>query len=189
MGIDVKRARGALKDAGARGPAFCATAWPFGRERRLRTLLRQRLAVLEAKNRVVDLLFRTQRPLADQRLFTLEHVERALKDPERRKLVVGVSASREVIEEEIGTRSDAEVGRSLARALSELVAEGVLLRVPGKMVMSREDVYLAVQRGPRPHYDVGELNRLVRQGRTYGTELRAKESRESSTNRGRSYQL
>ncbi len=189
MGIDVKRARRALKAAGARGPALRATVWPFGRERRLRALLRQRLALLEAKNRVVDLLFRAQRPLADQQLFTLEHVERALKDPERRKLVIGVSASREVIEDEIGTRSDAEVGRPLTRALSELVAEGVLLRVPGKMVMSREDVYLAVQRGRRPQYDVGELSRLVRQGRSYRTELRAKERSDSATNTGRSYQL
>jgi hypothetical protein len=189
MAIDVRRARRALAAAGARGPALFAAAWPFGRERRLRSLLRRRLAVLEAKNRVVDLLFRMQKPLGELRLFTLDTVERALGDPERRKLIVGMSVSREVIEEEITSRSGAEVGLALDRALSELLAEGVLMRVPGKMVMSREDVFLAVQRGARPHYDVSELSRLVHEGRGHGSELRSRARREASTTSGRSYQL
>lgn len=189
MAIDVRQARRALKAAGVRNSALCATAWPFGRERRLRILLRRRLAVVEAKNIVAELLFRTQRPLRDLRLFSLEQVERALNDPDRRKLVVGMSASREVIAEELTSLSGAEVGRALDQALSELLAEGVLLRVPGKMVMSREDVFLAVQRGARPHYDTSEINRLVRQGSSYAKDLRSRARREASTTTERSYDL
>jgi hypothetical protein len=189
MGIDVGRARRALKAAGAGGSALCAAAWPFGRERRLRILARRRLATLEAKNRVVEFLFRTQKPLADFHLFNLERVESLLKDPEKRKLIIGMSVSQEVIEEELTSRSGAEVGQALDQALSELIAEGVLLRVPGKTVMSREDVFLAVQRGRRPHYDVSELNRLVRQSGSYGRDLRSRARREASTTSERSYDL
>jgi hypothetical protein len=81
------------------------------------------------------------------------------------------------------------VGQALDQALSELIAEGVLLRVPGKTVMSREDVFLAVQRGRRPHYDVSELNRLVRQSGSYGRDLRSRARREASTTSERSYDL
>ncbi|HUU53762.1 MAG TPA: hypothetical protein VMY87_02490 [Armatimonadota bacterium] len=189
MGIDIKRAQRALRSAGARGPSICAAAWPFGRERRLRSLLRRRLAVLEAKNAVVDFLFQTQRPLADLHLFTLEHIQRGLEDPEKRKLIIALSPSREVIAEELMSRSGAEVGPSLDQAVSELLHDGVVLRVAGEDVLSPHDVYLAVQRGRQPHYDISELNRLVREGRGYGAELRARARREASSTSGRSYDL
>ncbi len=189
MGIDVKRARRALKSAGARGASVLGTAWPLGRQGRLRNLLRRRLAVLEAKNAVIDFLYRSQGPLAELRLFTIERVQQCLKDPETRKRIIGVSPSREVIAEELISRSGAEVGRSLEQALSELVREGEVLQVPGKDVVSRDDVYLAVQRGRRPHYDTSELNRLVRQGLGYSAELRKRTRRDASTTGGRSYDL
>lgn len=189
MGIDIRRVRHALRSAGVRGPSICGAAWPFGRDRRLRNLMRRRLAVLEAKNAVVDLLFRTQAPLRDLHLFTPEHIQRGLEDPDRRKIIIGLSPSRQVIEEEIVSRSGAEIGRSLDEGMSELVRDGVVLRVPGKDVLSTHDVYVAVQRGRRPHYDTAELNRLVREGLSYGSHLRTRARRETSTTSSRSYDL
>jgi hypothetical protein len=189
MGIDMRRVRRALRSAGVRGPSVCGTAWPFGRDRRLRNLIRRRLAVLEAKNAVVDLLFRTQAPLGDLHLFTLEHIQRGLEDPDTRKIIIGLSPSRQVIEDEIVSRSGAEIGRSLDEGLSELVRDGVVLQVPGRDVLSTHDVYVAVQRGRRPHYDTAELNRLVREGLSYGSHLRTRERRETSTTSSRSYDL
>ena len=189
MGIDIRRVRRALRSAGVRDPSICGTAWPFGRDRRLRNLIRRRCAVLEAKNVVVDFLFRTQAPLGDLHLFTLEHIQRGLGDPDRRKTIIALSPSREVIEDEIVSRSGAEIGRSLDEALSELVRDGVVLQVPGKDVLSTHDVYVAVQRGPRPHYDTAELDRLVREGLSYGAQLRTRSRREASSTSGRSYDL
>lgn len=189
MGIDIRRARRALRAAGAGGTSICGTAWPFGRERRVRNALRRRLAILEAKNAVVDFLFRTQTPLAELHLFALDHIQRGLEDPDARKTIIAVSPSREVIEEEIVSRSGAEIGRSLDDALSELVRDGVLLQVPGKDVLSTHDVYVAVQRGRRPHYDTAELSRLVREGLSYGAQLRTRARREASSTSSRSYDL
>ncbi|MCJ7750835.1 MAG: hypothetical protein MUQ65_07040 [Armatimonadetes bacterium] len=189
MGIDVRRARRALRSAGVRSPSICSAVWPFGRDRRLRNLMRRRLAVLEAKNVVVDLLFRTQAPLGDLHLSTLEHIQRGLEDPDRRKTIIALSPSQQVIEEEIASHSGAEIGRSLDEALSELVRDGVVLQIPGKDVLSTHDVYLAVQRGRRPHYDTAELNRLVREGLSYGAELRTRTRREGASTSSRSYDL
>jgi hypothetical protein len=189
MGMDMRRVRRALRSAGVRGPSICGTAWPLGRDRRLRNLIRRRLAVLEAKNAVVDVLFRTQAPLRDFRLFTLDHIRRGLGDPDTRKTIIALSPSRQVIEDEIVSRSGAEIGRALDEGLSELVRDSVVLQVPGRDVLSTHDVYVAVQRGPRPHYDTAELNRFVREGLSYGSHLRARERRETSTTSSRSYDL
>jgi hypothetical protein len=186
MTTDIGRARRALKSAGARSAALY---WPFGRERRAHLLLRRRLAVIEAKNAVADLLFRRHKPLSDLHLSTVADVERALADPEKRKLVVGLSVSREVIEEELRRHSGTELGRALDQALSELIREALVLQVPGKALLMREDVFLAVMGRPQPRYDVSELNRLVREGTSYSARLRARVRGEDTTTVSRSYRL
>lgn len=186
MSTDIRRARRALRSAGARAAALY---WPFGRQRRARLLLRRRLAVLEAKNAVVALLFGRQQPLAGLRLSTSADVARALADQEKRRLVVGLSVSREVIEEELQRCPGTELGRALDQALSELIREGVVLRVPGKALLMREDVFVAAMAGRRPHYDVSELNRLVREGTGYGAQLRARARQEETSTASRSYRL
>ncbi|MFB3881126.1 MAG: hypothetical protein ACE149_07675 [Armatimonadota bacterium] len=186
MGIDIGRARRALRSAGGRSSGLY---WPFGRERRARLLLRSRLAILEAKNAVAGFLYSTQRPLADLQLDTLADVERVLADPQRRKLVVGRTVSREVIEEELRRKAGSELGRALDQALSELIAEGFVLQLPGKQVLMREDVYLAVLSRPQPKYEVSELNRLVREGSGYAAQLRTRARRDEATTGRRSYSL
>lgn len=188
MGIDVKKAQQALRSAGAPRSTICSAAWPFGRERRLRSLIRRRLNVLEVKNAVVDFLFRLQKPLADFRLFSRERIKAILADPEQRKIVISLSPSREVIEEELRTRYRVDSGLALDEAFTELQTEGVVLRVPGTLMLSKEDVFLAVPRR-RPYYEMGELNRLVREGTDYSSELRRRSMRRDTTDRGRSYEL
>jgi len=186
MAIDIWRARRALSSSGGRSASL---VWPFGRERRARLLLRRRLAVVEAKNAVAEFLFQTQKALADLRLSTVADVERALADPEKRRLVVGRSVSLRMLEEELSRRAGAELGRSLDQALSELIAGGFVLQVPGKALLIREEVYIAVLSKPQPRDDPSELSRLVRQGTTYGAELRERARRHDSTTVGRSYRL
>ena len=189
MGIDIRRVRRALRCAGVRGPSIGGTVWPFGRERRLQALIRRRLAVLEAKNAVVDFLFRTQAPLGDLQLFTLERLQRGLRNPDTRKTIIGLSPSRQIIEEDLGSRSGAEIGRPLDAALSELVRDGVVLQVPGRDSLSTHDVYVAILRDRRPHYDTAELTRLVRDGTGYGAQLRTRARRDASSTSSRSYDL
>ena len=189
MGIDIRRVRRALRCAGVRGPSIGGTVWPFGRERRLQALIRRRLAVLEAKNAVVEFLFRTQAPLGDLQLFTLERLQRGLRSPDTRKTIIGLSPSRQIIEEEIVSRSGAETGRPLDVALSELVRDGVVLQIPGRDILSTHDVYVAILRGRRPHYDTAELTRLVREGTGYGGQLRTRAKRDASSTSSRSYDL
>jgi len=183
MGIDIGRARRALGRAG--GPS-AALLWPFGRERRAQLLLQRRLAVLDAKNAVADILFGAQKPLTELQLSTLVDVERALTDPEKRRLVVRLGVSREVIEDELKRRPGSELGRSLDQALSELIAEGYLLQVPGPVVLMRDPIYIAVLHKKQPHYEVAELNRLVREGSTF---LKDRARRHDSTTAGRQYRL
>jgi len=189
MGIDVKRARRALKSAGARGAGLYFLVCPVGRDKRLWAMLRRRRAVLEAKSNVVDLLFRNQRAIAELSLGSLDEVRRALQEPEKRRLIMTVAASRALLEEELRSHYKSEVGRALDLALSELVAEGVLLQVPGKTVLANQDIYLAVHRKGQPRYDTAELDRLLREGRRYGDELRARARSERATDATRSYRL
>jgi len=189
MAINVKRARSALRNAGLHGSARLGLAWPIGRQKRVADLLRQRRAVLEAKNHVVEFLFRTQRGLADLRLTRLEQVHAALQDPEQRRIIMTVGASQVMLEEELSSRHGSETGGSLDRALAELVAEGVLLQVPAKAALANHDIYVAVHSRKRPHYDVGELNRLLQENRGYGAELRSRSQREESTGDARTYRM
>lgn len=189
MGIDVARACRALKSSGVRRPSVCSTAWPFGRDRRLRTLMRRRLAVLEAKNAVVEFLFRAQAPLRDLRLLTLDDVRRGLEDPGSRRTIIGLCPNRNAIEHEVVSRSGSEIGGALDLALSELVRSGVVLQVSVSDIPSSDDVYIAVQHGRPPHYDTAELNRLVREGLGYGAQLRRRARRDTSTTSSRSYDL
>jgi len=189
MGISARRARRALKAAGLRGPALCTLFWPIARQKRLLALLHERRAVLEAKNNVVEFLLTTQRALADLQLRRLEQVQAALGDPEKKRLIMTVGASRVMLEEELSARYGSEVGRALEQALSELVGEGVTLRVPAKEALTTHDVYLIVHGRNRPHYDLGELNRLLREGRHHGAELRSRARREEATGRNRTYRM
>ncbi len=189
MAIDSKRAQAALKAAGARGLTLCGLFWPLGKEKRLRALLHERRAALEAKNHVIDFLHRTQGRLAELKLTLLEHVLTALEDPQSRRLVATLGASRAMIEDDLTSRHGSEVGRPLDQALLELVAEGVVLQVPAQALAAQYDVYLAVQNRQRPHYDVAELSGLLREGRQYGTELRSRARREEQTGRTRTYRM
>jgi len=189
MAISVKQAKLALRAAGVPGMALWTLVWPFGRQRRALARVRRRLTVLEAKNSVVDLVFRAQRRLSEAHLHTREQVELALRDPEKRRVILAVGMSREVMEDELRSRYGTEVGRALDRALAELVAEGALVRVPGKVVMSDHDVYLASYRGKKPHYDASRLIEVLTESRGYGAELRSRARKESSTGNSRSYQL
>jgi len=189
MAVNVKQAKMALRAAGVPRMALWTLAWPFGRQRRALARVRKRLTVLEAKNSVVDLVFRAQRRLSESHLHTREQVELALRDPEKRRMIVAVGMSREVMEDELRSRYGTELGQALDLALAELVAEGALVRVPGKAVMSDYDVYLASYRGKKPHYDVSRLIEVLAESRGYGAELRARAKRESSTGNTRSYQL
>jgi len=186
MSADLRRARRALRTSGARGTALW---WPFGQQRRAHLLLRQRLAVLEAKNAVAGMLFRRHRPDVQLPLSSAADVERALSDPDKRKALVGMSVSREVIEEELLRRPGADLGRSLDQALAELIREGTVLRVPGKALLMPEDAFVAATTKRQPHYDPSELNRLVREGSGYGSHLRARARRERQTTVERSYRL
>ena len=189
MAIDSKRARTALKAAGVSGLALRGLFWPLGRERRLRALLHERRAALEAKNNVLEFLHRTQGPLAELKLTRLEHVLTALEDVQNRRLVATLGASRAMIEDDLTSRHGSEVGRPLDQALLEMVAEGIVLQVPAQALAAQYDLYLAAQSGRRPHYDVAELSLLLREGRQYGTELRARARREEQTDRTRTYRM
>jgi hypothetical protein len=189
MAINVKRARRALRNAGLQSSARLGLAWPLGRQKRVTTLLRERREVLEAKNHVVEFLFRTQRGLADLRLSRVEHAHTALQDPQKRRIIMTVGASQVMLAEELSARYGLETGRSLERALAELVSEGVVLQVPAKAALANHDIYLAVHSRRRPHYDVGELNRLLRDGRDYGAELRSRSRREETTGDARTYDM
>ena len=101
MAINVKRARRALRNAGLQSSARLGLAWPIGRQKRVTTLLRERREVLEAKNHVVEFLFRTQRGLSDLRLSRVEHVHTALQDPQKRRIIMTVGASQVMLAEEL----------------------------------------------------------------------------------------
>lgn len=189
MGINAKRARRALRAAGLGSFSLCGLLWPIGRQKRLLALLRERRAALEAKGNIVGFLVRTQGALSDLGLGRLEQVQVALRDPEKKRLILAVGASRPMLEEELSARDGSEVGRALERALSELVAGGVILRVPAKEALGTNDVYVVVHGRKRPQYDLREIDQLLREGREYGSELRARERREQTTGGSRTYRM
>jgi hypothetical protein len=144
--------------------------------------------VLEAKNQVLEYLSRRHRPLVPLGLARAEQVQEALSDPDKRRLVMAVGANRAMIEEELVSRSGAEVGRSLDRALAELESEGVALKVSA-MPASADVVYILAYGRARQRYDLSQLNRLLEQGKEYGARLRARLRTDDSTQQGRVHRL
>jgi len=179
----------ALEASGVKHGSVRLLGLPLGREKRLRRALLHRKTVLEAKNSVSDHLFHTQAPLAQLDIRNLAGAEEALKDPAKRRLLLTFGVNREMLDSELAQKYGAETGAALDEALSELLAEGILLRVPGQLAATSSDLYLAAHGHGRRHYDLSEFNRLLREGRDYRGELESRQRREASTNRGRSYRL
>ncbi len=183
-----KEARRALAASGMSGGQLLPLLWPFGRDRRARSLLLDRRAVLEAKSLVVDYLFRAQQRLADLRLTDSERLKQALSDPEKRPLIMSLGINRAMIEDVLASRYGAEAGRSLEKALSELLASGTILKAsptPG----SDHEVFVAVHARPRPQFDLAGLNRLLQEGRDWSSELRERFRRNAKKDIGRTHQL
>ena len=183
-----KEARRALAASGMGSGQSLGLLWPFGRDKRTRALLRDRRAVLEAKNLVVDYLFRAQRPLAPLRLMKAEHLQQALQDPEKRRMVMSLGVNRAMMEDVLLNRYGAEVGRALGKALSELVASGVLMRTPA-MSGPNQEVYVAAQGRARPQFDLSALNRLLQEGRDFTSELQARFQKRERTDTSRTHHL
>ena len=183
-----KEARRVLAASGLGGGQLLGLLWPIGRDKRTRALLRHRRAVLEAKNLVVEYLYRAQRALAPLRLAKPQHLQRALQDPEKRRLIVSLGVNRAMIEDVLLNRYGAEVGRSLDRALAELVASGVVMKASA-MLASNQEVYVVAQGRARPQFDLSGLNRLLQEGRDFGSELRARIQRKERTDIGRIHRL
>ncbi len=179
----------ALAASGVKPWSLHLLCLPWGKEKRLRRALRHRMAVLEVKNAVVDALGAAQKALAPLKIRDLAGVERALQDQEQRPLVLTFGMNREMLVSELAEKYGVETGASFEEALAELLAEGWVLQVPGKMVESRADLYLLVHDHGRARWDVSEISRLLRQGRNYRAELLARERRETVTGRDRSYRL
>lgn len=189
MTMDAGRVRRALKAAGLRGPVLHTLFWPLAGRARLRTLLRERCAILEAKNNVLDFLLRTQRPLAELNLSRPQQIPAAARDPQKKRLILAAGASRLMLEDELSARHGSEVGRTLDQALSELASERIILRLPAKEILATHDIYLIVHRRSRPHCDAGELNKLLHEDRSYGAELRLRARRQQITGRSRTYRV
>jgi hypothetical protein len=183
-----KEARRALAASGMSGGQLLGLLWPFGRDKRALALLRDRRAVLEAKNLAVDYMFRSQQPLAALRLTNSEQLQKALQDPDKRRLIVSLGINRAMIEDVLLSRHGAEVGRSLERALDELVVAGVVLKA-ATMPTSNQEIYVAVHTASRPKFDVSILNRLLQESRDFSAELRARFNRNEKKDISRTHRL
>ena len=179
----------ALEASGAKRGSVRWLRFPWNREERLRRALRLRKGILDAKNSAADFLFSTQAPLAQLELHDLAGVEAALQDAEKRPLLLTFGVNREMLASELAAKYSAETGAPLDEALAELIAEGLVLRVPGELAAASHDIYLAIHGRGRKHYDLSEFNRLLREGRDYRRELKARQRRETTSGRGRSYDL
>jgi hypothetical protein len=189
MALDVRRAKEALRASGMSSSSLSGLRWPFGREKRLLSLLRERRAVLEAKNHIVDYLFSAQRAVGPLALASVEGVQAALQDSEKRRVIVTVGANRAMLQEELSARYGSELGRALDQALMELEGEGVLLQVPGRMVSAHQNVFLAVFGRGRPQYEISELTRLLQQGQNQGARLRQRARKEDASGGSRTYRM
>jgi len=186
--VSWREARRALKASGVRWRSLIGLAWPLGRGKRALALVRDRRAVLETKNLVVDYLFRAQRALATMGLRTTEQLLKALQDPSKRPTIMSAAVNRGMMEEVLASRHGLEGGRTLDRALSELLSAGVVLKASARPA-SNQDVYIAVQGRERPHYDLSALSRLLQAGSEYGQELRERARRDEATQTGRVHRL
>jgi|GEM_PF-2418212 len=189
MAFNPKQAREALRASGASMSSLLALAWPFGRQARIRSLVRKRRAVLDTKNSVVDYLFRAQRPLAQFCISRKEQMQAALADPKRRPAIMAVAVNRDMLEEYLSTRGGSEGGRSLDQALAELDADGVILRMTADLGHVKQNLYFSVQNRRRPFYNLSGLDALLQQDRNLVAELRERLRRDSSTGSSRSYRL
>jgi hypothetical protein len=189
MALDIKRARRLLKASGLPDGALRGLAWPFGREKRALALFRQRLAVLQCKNNIVDYLFRSQRGLAELCLTTVEQARDLLQDPEKRRLIMALAVVRAMLEDVLSSNYKSEVGRTLDQALAELINDGVVLRLPAEMLASHSDAFVAVHSKDRPHYDAAPITNLLQESRDYGKELRTRLKHTDSSGRGRTYRM
>jgi len=187
---DAKLACEALKASGMRGCATWSLLFPIGRKARTCALLRKRRAVLEAKNAVLDSLFRFQKALEPLGLRTRDQAEAMVRDPERRRTLVAVGLNRSSLEDEL-SRYGVELGSALDRALVELVQEQRVLRVATPGALPGSDLYLVVYDRGRGRYDLGLIDRLLQRGRgqVYGDVLRTRERSERDSGGGRSYDL
>lgn len=179
----------ALRATGLSGMKLLWLRFPIGRVRRLQTALRQRSTLLAAKNDVMDLIFRTQAPLAPLRIQSATDVEAAMQVPEKRRLLGACGLNREMVEAELRERYGSETTGALDAALQELVADGTILKVPGRLLLATSDIFLAIHPRRRPSYDVGLLNRLLHEGHEEEEALRLRHRRDTSTDTGRTYRL
>ena len=195
----------ALRVSGVPIHRLLGLVFPVGRIRRIEAALRWRSSVLTAKNDTVDYLFRAQARLAKLHLSDLASVQAALKEPEKRRLILTFGISREMLESELAEKYQSDTTTALDEALSELTAEGVVLRVPAKWLVTQgeaarrplsrlpesaaSDVLLAIHARRHAGYDASEIGRLMREGRDYGREMESRREREADTERGRTYQL
>ncbi len=184
-----REACGALKASGIKSWSLRMLCLPLAREKRLRRALRHRMAVLEAKNAVADALGSAQKALARLHVRDLAGVERALQNHEQRPLVLTCGVNQEALASELAQKYGVGTGEPFEAALSELVTEGWVVRVPGKLVNSTADLYLAVRDHRRTAWNISTISRLLRQGRNYRAEMLARERRRKTTSRDRSYRL
>jgi hypothetical protein len=148
-------------------------------------MLRRRYAVLEAKNSILDTVSRLQKPLEPLALRSLEHVTRALADPDKRRLLLSLGLSRGVLEDE-ASKWGTELGPAFAQALVELVAAGRLIKAPSP---SGDDIYVIVAPLARQRYDLSHLSRLLLRGKAFGSQLRLREQEGEETTVGRTYRM
>jgi hypothetical protein len=189
MAIDVRLARAALHASGMRSYSTLSLLLPFGREARLQGVLSKRRSVLEAKNYILDSLFRVQKSLEPYALQTAEEAKAALRDTEKRRMIVALGLNRVMLEDE-ARRFGAEMGESFTGALVELLAEGRVLKVEGGAEGTPEgEIYLAVHRRGRQRYDVSTFNRLLHRGAQYGTILRSRDKNEGERDVSRTYRM
>jgi len=189
MALDIKRARRLLKASGLSNGTLRGLAWPLGREKRALSLFRQRLAVLQCKNNVVDYLFRSQRGLAELSLTNVEQARDLLQDPEKRRLIMALTVVRSMLEDVLSSTYKSEIGRTLDQALTELINEGVVIRLPAGMLVSHSDAFVAVHSKDRPHYETAPITNLLQESRDYGKELRTRLKHTDSSSRGRTYRM
>ena len=189
MPIDVRLARAALHASGMRSYSTLSLLLPFGREARLQGALSKRRSELEAKNYILDSLFRVQKSLEPYALQTAADSEAALQDTEKRGMIVALGLNRAMLEDE-AHRFGGEMGEAFTTALAELVREARVLKVQSGTESTPDgEIYLVVHRRGRQGYDVSTFNRLLQRGDQYGAALRSRDKAEGERDESRTYRM
>ena len=188
MAIDVRLARAALHASGMKSYSTLSLLLPFGREARLQGMLGKRRSILESKNYILDSLFRVQKSLEPFALQTTLEAKEALRDSEKRRMIVALGLSRSMLEDETH-RFGGQLGEAFTTALKELLAEGRVLEVNGAEGAPSGEIYLAVHRRGRQRYDVSTFNRLLQRSAQYGATLRTREKTEGDRDVSRTYRM